>query len=170
MFNVVIRKAKKEEIPRINELFIQMVKHVNDKNKALGIEVDETLFQNGYDEGYLDKFFIDDQKVICVADLEGEVIGYISCEGYKTDAETSYLYLDDFCVDAKYRGNGIGSKLVEDSSIIASDMGLINLKLHVDENNNDAIKFYANLGFESINSENGRIEMQKPVLNQKVKF
>ena len=169
MSDIIIRYAKKEEIPRINELFIQMVKHVNEQNKKLGVEIDETAFQNGYDDGYLDEFFINSNRFICVADLDGLVIGYLSCVGYPTEDNTSYLYLDDFCVDSNYRGNGIGSRLVDSASTFAQDIGLSNLKLHVDANNSGALKFYTNLGFSPINSENGRIEMQKEILEKKLK-
>ena len=167
MSDVIIRYAKKEEIPRINELFIQMLNYVNEQNKKQGIQVDETTFQNGYDEGYLDEFFVDANRFICVAELDGIVVGYLSCVGYQTEDSTSYLYLDDFCVDSNYRGKGIGSKLVESASTFACNIGLNNLKLHVDANNSGALRFYTNLGFSLIKSENGRLEMQKEILEKK---
>mgnify|MGYP003491686991 CR=1 FL=1 len=45
----------------------------------------------------------------------------------------------------------------------------LNLKLHVDANNSGALRFYTNLGFNPIKSENGRIEMQKEILEKKLK-
>ena len=166
MNKINIRLATPFDKTTINELFIQMIKFVNNQNKKQEIVVDEELFKNGYEEGYLDEFFIDSNKSIIVADLDSKVIGYLAFISYHIE-NTSYLYLDDFCVDSNYRNRGIGTKLVEWIINYAKENDFDNLKLHVDENNIKALSFYNKSGFIPINLNKGRIEMNKKVLNKR---
>ena len=47
----------------------------------------------GYEDGYLDNFFSEDDDLIHVAELEKIVVAFLSIEVYKEDG---YIYLDDF--------------------------------------------------------------------------
>ena len=134
MNKINIRLATLFDKNAINELFIQMIKFVNNQNKKQGVIVDEELFKNGYEEGYLDEFFASSNKCIVVAELDSKVIGYLSII-YYTNENNSYLYLDDFCVDSNYRNRGIGTKLIEWIINYAKENDFDNLKLHVDANN-----------------------------------
>lgn len=164
MSEINIRLATKADESTINTLFIQMIQFINEENKKNGISVDENLFKNGYDAGYLDRFFVDLNNFIIVADFNGQVIGYLSCEAYH--GSDSYLYLDDFCVDSNCRSNGVGTKLIESADEFATINGFKNLKLHVDINNVKAQEFYANLGFMPVLLENNRIEMKKEIVKK----
>ena len=163
MNKINIRLATIFDKNAINELFIQMIKFVNNQNKKQGVIVNEELFKNGYEEGYLDEFFTNSNKYIVVADLDSKVIGYLSIICY-TNENNSYLYLDDFCVDSNYRGKGIGTKLIEWIISYAKENGIGILKLHVDENNITALSFYNKLGFITLNLNKGRIEMNRKII------
>lgn len=54
-----------------------------------------------------------------------------------------YAYVDALCVSGDFRGNGIGAALIEDAS---KHHG--HLMLYCRDDNEDAVRFYENLGFE----------------------
>ena len=58
------------------------------------------------------------------------------------------LYIDDLCVDEKYRGRHIGERLYRHVYDYAKQSGCHNLTLHVWEGNDTARKFYDNLGMK----------------------
>ena len=105
--NIQYRKAEKQDSDAINELFIEMIKTINERMVNEGVEPYASL-ESGYEEGYLDTFFVNDNRVIFVACNENKVIGYLSVVKYE-----NYLYLDDYCVSKQYRGLGIGSNLIQ---------------------------------------------------------
>lgn len=51
--------------------------------------------EKGFEDGYLDKFYVDDENVIFAAEINGRVIGFLSINSYR---EECYLCLDDYCV------------------------------------------------------------------------
>ena len=102
----------------INELFIEMIKTINRRMIEDGVEP-YTELENGYEDGYLDTFYVDDNRVIFVADNGEKVIGYLS-----TVIHDNYLYLDDYCVSEKFRGYGIGSNLIKLSEEFAKEKNL----------------------------------------------
>ena len=77
--NTVFRQAVREDIPVIEELFREMLRSVSGSANV-----------EGYEEGYLDKFFSDSGDIIYAAEAEGRIVGYISVE-----ACPDYIYLDD---------------------------------------------------------------------------
>ena len=91
------RKAELSDSKRIAELFIEMLRTIYNTNDV-----------DGYENGYLDKFFSESEDLIYVAELDKEVVAFLSIEVYKDDG---YVYLDDFSVTEKYRDKGIGTKL-----------------------------------------------------------
>ena len=165
MENFNIRLATPNDIKRINELFIQMIQYVNEQNKKSGKEVNEERFKDGYDDGFLEEYLARPDKFILVAEIDSKVIGYLSCEE-KNDEKLPFIYLDDFCVDANFRGYGIGTKLVESADKYASNNNFGNLRLHVENENLNSVRFYNNLGFTALEQDDHRTLMQKPVINK----
>ena len=92
------RKAELSDSKRIAELFIEMLRTIYNTNDV-----------DGYENGYLDKFFSESEDLIYVAELDKEVVAFLSIEVYKDDG---YVYLDDLSVTEKYRDKGIGTKLI----------------------------------------------------------
>ena len=167
---VNIRFARKEDSDRINELFIQMNNYVNKQNRRNGIPYDTSKIIEGYKEGYLDTFYNNDSRFIFVAEMNGEVIGYLSCVVFNSENEESYLYLGDFSVDERYRGNAVGIKLMEEANSYASENGIDSLRLCIDSRNEISVRSYNNLGFKELTRDtNYRLIMGKRVEKKEVK-
>lgn len=79
-------------------------------------------------------------------------------EFYSSRVESSY-FLDAMCVDKKYRGNGIGKALLEQTKIKASSEGYGELSLIVFADNTRAISLYENNDFECV--KNIKLEPHK---------
>lgn len=164
MEKFTIRPATLKDISRINELFIQMIKYVNEQNKKSGKEALEENFQNGYEDGFLEEYLSRNDKFILVAEIDSQVVGYLSCEE-KNNEEIPFIYLDDFCVDSNFRGYGIGTSLIQSADKYARDNNFGNLRLHVANENHNSVSFYNNLGFQPISKDEHRTLMQRPVIN-----
>ena len=159
--NIKFRKSIKEDIPFINELFIEMVKTVNEKMISEGIKPYENL-DSGYEKGYLDNFYLNDDKVIFVALDNEKIIGFISvCN------EKEYIYLDDYSVSEKYRGKKIGSKLMEMAFEHALYLGIYDILTHVESANKSSIAFYTKKGFDIVEMQGHRLLIKKNLQNIK---
>ena len=117
-----------------------------------------TELEKGYEEGYLDTFYVDDNRAIFVACDNDNVVGYLSV--VKKD---KYLYLDDYCVTEKYRGLGIGSGLIKASEEFAKNSNLDEVRLHVQTANHESREFYSRRGYGFISEEEKRILLGKKV-------
>ncbi|MEE3343422.1 MAG: GNAT family N-acetyltransferase [Bacilli bacterium] len=157
MSNITYRKSIKQDIPAINDLFIEMIKIVNKRMIREGIEP-YLDYEKGYEEGYLDSFYINDDKVIYVALDDDEVIGFISIINNK---ELGYIYIDDYCVKDNYRGQGIGSKLINISFDFAKDKGYDQIFTHVEKANKESIDFYWHKGFKMVQEQDNRLLIRK---------
>lgn len=145
----ILRKAKSDDIIRIEELFIEMLKTIYNTDDIAG-----------YETGYLDKFFSDKEDWICVAEDEGEVVAFLSIEVYR---EKNYIYLDDLSVAENYRNKGIGTKLIRVAEKYASEIGIAQIIFHVEKTNENAYHLYARLGYSKYANEGNRICMSKSI-------
>lgn len=143
-----IRKAVKADEVKIKELFIEML---------------QTIYSNknveGYEEGYLDKFFGGQEDWICVVEAEGSVIAYLSIEVHHEQED--YIYLDDLSVSEKYRSNGIGTKLIKTAEKFAEEIDISTVFFHVEKANQSAFRLYERLGYSIMNEEGTRLGMIK---------
>ena len=159
MENTIIRRSVKEDISYINELFIQMVKTVNKRMKNEGVEP-YTDLEKGFEDNYLDTFYVSDDNVIFVAEDKGKVIGFISINNHK---EYGYIYLDDYCVSEEYRGKGIGSKLMDMAFKYAGEQEIDQIITHVESANKESIEFYKNKGFKLVEEQGHRLLIRKVI-------
>ncbi|MFV0537738.1 MAG: GNAT family N-acetyltransferase [Dysgonomonas sp.] len=75
-----------------------------------------------------------------------EIIGYVTFfHAYYTWTGKS-LYMDDLYVKEKFRGKGIGSKLIKEVISYAKESGCKGLRWQVSNWNTHAMNFYENLG------------------------
>ena len=58
-----------------------------------------------------------------------------------------YAFIEDICVSASYRGNGIGTALIQKAVQWAKEKRLCGLALETQDNNLLACRFYAKCGF-----------------------
>lgn len=138
----MIRMAKDSDIERIGELLRQVcLVHHNGRPDIFNVG-------RKYSDGELRLLLKDENRPILVSvDENDEVIGYCFCifqrhlnNSVLTDIKT--LYIDDLCVDEKFRGRHVGKELYEAAIKLAKDSGCYNLTLNVWSCNTSAMKFY----------------------------
>lgn len=111
-----------------------------------------------YADDYLASFFVDDSKVIFVADSSEfeHIIGYISVIDH-----IDHLYIDDFCVTELCRSNGVGTSLLRVAEAFALGHSIKKVALHVEESNKAAQRLYYNNGYDIYSRDGNRIRMIK---------
>lgn len=143
---MTIRRAAPADLGAINRLLLQVLTvHHNGR---------PDLFKAGtkkYTDEELLAIIADDTRPIFVAEEEGEVQGYAFCifqqhidNNILTDVKT--LYIDDLCVDETKQGMHIGSALYRHVVEYARESGCYNVTLNVWACNENAMKFYRNMG------------------------
>ena len=91
---------------------------------------------------------MDDKDTFIDVAVEGDaVLGYAMYEILYPKFESTMrpnktLYLDDLCVDEKYRGKHIGTALFEQVVLEAKELGCYSVNLYAWEGNEAAKNFY----------------------------
>ncbi len=152
-----IRKAANKDITAILNL-LQQVNLIHHNGRP-------DLFNVGtkYTKEQLENIICDNDRPILVADDNGVIKGYAFCiyqthenETILTDIKT--LYLDDLCVDEKYRGEHIGKKLYDAVLKLAKENGCYNMTLNAWCFNQRAVGFYEKCGMQPL-----KIYMEKVI-------
>ncbi len=149
-----VRRADKKDIPRIQELLVQ-VNQVHADGRP-------DIFKSGgvkYTDAQLGILLEDDTRPVFVAVNDEELVcGYGFC--IITDVqETSNrmpmktLYIDDLCVDEKIRRMGTGKVLYDYIVKYAREIGCYNLTLNVWACNPSAMAFYEKQGLTMLKKE-----------------
>ncbi len=146
--NVHFRKAVKEDFCRINELFMEMLRTIYEKDDVEGL--------NESDMAY---YFAGGENWICVAEIDGKVEGFLSIEAHRE--EENFLYYDDFNISRAYRSKGIGSAMMEKAEEYCRSLGFSMIVLHVEETNTNARRFYSNRGFTLLRNDGTRMCLVK---------
>lgn len=146
-----IRRADASDAGRIQALFIQMLQTIYARDDV-----------QGYESGYLDKFFYTNDNLIYVAESEGMVIAFLSIEEH-LEEDVPFIYLDDFSVADGYRSHGIGTELLCLAEQYAMEHDFRTIFLHVEASNVRALKLYENLGYRKYEVTERRIKMRKLV-------
>ncbi len=150
----VYRKAKLSDSERIAELFEEMLRTIYHTKDVEGLE-----------NGYLDRFFSEGDDLIFVAELEEEVVAFLSIEVYREDG---YIYLDDLSVTASCRDQGIGTKLISLAEDYAQSIGISAIVLHVEMTNERAHQLYRKLGYWDHADQGKRIRMVKELKKRRI--
>lgn len=145
-----IRKAVKTDESKIKELFIEMLQTIYSKNTV-----------DGYEEGYLDKFFDDHEDWICVAEVNDSIAAYLSIEVHHE--QELYIYLDDLSVSKTYRNYGMGTELIKTAENFAKEMDISTFVFHVEKSNKSAFRLYERLGYSIMSDEGTRFRMVKRI-------
>lgn len=142
---VKIEKPQIQDWKRVNELAKQVHElHVQwrpdlflNVENVLSIEEFEKLINN---------------KEIIVVKIENEIIGYMAFNIKEIIRNTmryrKQLSIEAICVDEKYRGNGIGTKLLNYAKSTGQENNCTDLYLTVNEENKGAIKLYEKFGLK----------------------
>jgi len=150
VYNIKIRKASPGDFDRIIELLKQIRKHHCTGRPDM---FRPDLIK--YDPDYLKSIFeVPEKPVFIAADMtEGKdtAAGYAICEivsyeNHKVYNNFKSFYIDDICVDEKYRHMGIGTMLFEKCRETAKENNCYCIDLNVWEFNESAMKFYEKCG------------------------
>ena len=143
---MIIRKAEYKDIPQIINLLSQVLE--------IHAKLRPDIFVSGttkYNSEYLERMLADEDFVIDVA-VDGDmVLGYAIYEVLHPKFDSTMhpiktLYLDDLCVDEKYRCQHVGKALFEQLKVEARTLGCYSINLYAWEGNDAAKKFYEKMG------------------------
>ena len=143
-----IRRAEDRDLEAVLILLSQVLE--------IHAEIRPDLFVSGtrkYTEEELKAIFRDGSRPVFVAENEaGQVLAYCFCiiqdvSGSNNQRDSRSLYIDDFCVDEKSRGQHVGRVLFDYVSAYARSIGCYDITLNVWEGNDTARSFYERLGF-----------------------
>ena len=149
--NFILRKAAAEDAGRILELFIEMLQTIHGTADPAACSTDDFAY-----------YFAGNEDLICIAEVNGAVIGFLSMEVHRE--ETDYIYLDDFSVDKEYRGRGIGTAMLKEAEQYARRLAIDTLVLHVEKNNAAARRLYERHGFSPYRDDGDRLCMVRNLM------
>ena len=86
-------------------------------------------------------------RTLYVVEREGEIVGTYRLI-QKAHRQRHTWYLGGFAINNKLKGQGIGTKVLEDIKKFAPGEGIRRIELTVDINNENAIALYKKVGFE----------------------
>ena len=108
----MIREANTDDIPSIVDLWEEMMNFHIQKSSIYDIKPDARQIY----EFYLKKTLKSHESTVIIYEIENKIIGYLMAEQsqlppvYKEDTIGTIV---EICITEKYRGRGIGEKLVE---------------------------------------------------------
>lgn len=147
MADLVIRKAREEDLPAISTLWFEMMNYHLAQDRRFAIANDAgTIFQTWV------RGLIKDAEVayVAVAEEKGVVVGYIL--GQIEDLPPVYTFakigvIRDVCVIQGARHHGLGSKMFEHSQGWFEKRGVGAIWVRIPIANTAAGKFWEELGF-----------------------
>ena len=144
-----VRRAQKKDVERLLELLVQvdMVHHEGRPDLFKGPATK-------YQKEELHELIADSKTPVFVCVNEEDVVlGHAFCvhkqvvgDSVLTDVKT--LYIDDICVDARCREQGVGKLLYKKVLEYAREQGCYNVTLNVWTCNQGAMEFYKALGLK----------------------
>lgn len=147
---IAVRKAVKEDVPRIKELWDSLVAY-HKQHCGYGHGIFE--YRKDKDARYLR--FLKKQirrrnAAVFVAEVDGKIVGHVMVETqnkppiYVNDKQA---YVCEIVVDKRYRGRGIGKALMEKAEWWAKKKGMYSIGLVVHVKNKAAYSVYTKSGF-----------------------
>ncbi len=139
MNDLIIREPKENETQEIHQLLLELAEFE---------KISSTVIAN--QESTHNALFSNKPSAHClIALLDNEIVGVaIYFFNYSTFIGRRGLYLEDIYIREKYRGKGIGSKMMVSLAEIANKSNCGRMEWTVLDWNNKAISFYENIGAE----------------------
>lgn len=143
-----IRPANYQDAERVIELLSQVLE--------IHAKLRPDIFVSGatkYSKAQFKKMLDNKNTYIYVATDDNEVIGYMICELISPKFSSTMLpnknfYIDDLCVDEKYRNKHVGKALFEHAKKEAKRLDCYEISLYLWEGNDSAQKFYEKMGMK----------------------
>lgn len=142
---IIIRKARISDFQGIHKLIMQVHKlHVNERNDIYK-DADPMNFEEFRTE------LSNSNNIYLIAELENEIVGICFSQikeisNNKIMKNRKILHIENICVDENHQKKGIGKKLYKQIVQLAKEKNIDNIELMVWGFNENAIKFYKNLG------------------------
>ena len=91
------------------------------------------------------------RKQLYVAKIHGQAVGYVRFAIRSFDwcgvVPRTVMLIEEFCVEEAFRGQGIGTQMVQELRVLAKAFGCTDLQLSVYPQNDAAVSFYQKCGF-----------------------
>jgi GNAT superfamily N-acetyltransferase len=134
--NFTLRKGTKEDVPAAYNLIIELA--IFEKEPEAVTNTIEKMHEDGFGENPIYGFFVAENEDNIVA-MALYYFRYSTWKGKR-------LYLEDLIVTEKYRGNGLGEKLLVKIIEEAKNTNCTGAMWQVLDWNEPAIKFYNKFG------------------------
>ena len=146
METIVIKKAQEKDVDRLYDMLGQV--------QNLHAEGRPDVFKKGahkYGKQEIIELLTKKNFHVDVAVAGDQAIGYVFCEVIEKEQTDNLFalktyYIDDLCVDEKFRGKGVGRALYQFAKRDAQKKGCDSLTLNVWELNQSAKNFYQKIG------------------------
>ncbi len=133
----VLRTARREDLP-------DLARFIQGYYRFEGIPFD--LYR--VERGLVPLLGREDLGRVWLIDVNGAPVGYlILCFGYSIEKGGRDAMVDEFFIDANYRGRGVGRRALEQLIAEARTLGIVSVFLEVDRNNEPAQRLYVRAGF-----------------------
>ncbi|MAG88790.1 MULTISPECIES: GNAT family N-acetyltransferase [Zunongwangia] len=130
-----IREAKREDMPKVLELIMELAKHENAEDQ---VEISvKDLETEGFNNGNFKCF---------VADVDGKLAGMALVYFRFSTWKGRTVHLEDLIVTETMRGTGLGGALYNQVVKYGYEHGVKRVEWVVSEGNKNAIEFYENTG------------------------
>jgi ribosomal protein S18 acetylase RimI-like enzyme len=139
-----VRVATEGDLENIHRSLIDLARHVNEEHKMRSSVVDLRRHMFG-----------DDPAVEgVVAEIAGEYAGMsLFFPSYSTWHGRTGVYVQDIFVEPRFRGAGVGDRLLQHVAALTRAKGGAYMRLAVDTENRAAMRFYTRLGLEHSDTE-----------------
>ena len=138
MNNVLIRKAKKSDLPAIGRLLAELINVMDDTE---GIDIGIALKTCEHHLNDAGSHFL-------VAEIKGTPVGFINFTVRQTILHRSpSALIDELVVAKEYQGKGAGEQLVLAAIEICKQLGCCEIEVSTEKTNIKARKFYKKCGF-----------------------
>lgn len=146
-FKGEVRRATAGDLPILGKLAAELVRFHH------AIDPERFFLPSGVEEGYrrwLGTEIQNAEAIVLVAELEGEVIGYLYGRLEKRDFNmllAAHAALHDVLVVERARRSGAAAALIERFAALAAERGMPRVVLHTATSNERAQALFRKLGF-----------------------
>lgn len=139
MSEIRIRDAEEKDLQKIEDLILELIDSMSDRE---GLDLDKVIDN-------CRNLFRKEHSYLLVAEYNNEVIGLINFTTRQTLLHSGPSGLiDEFVVARKFRGKGVGIKLMHEAIARCKRLGCCEVEVSTEMTNTQAIEFYKSYGFE----------------------
>lgn len=139
MKGILIREAKKSDLPGIEQLAAELVEAMDD-TAGIGLSL---VHKNCRD------LLSDAHSYLLVAEIKGVIVGFIHLATRRTVLHRGLSgFIDELVITRDYRGQGIGKQLISSAIEKCRQLGCCEVEVSAEKTNSKARGFYKRCGFK----------------------